>query len=103
MIGDERCALLLMDREEIAALQELLCGKRTVVELGADLRTKIANLTTGDAGIIEIMTVEIRGDKVRNGVRAPNMLPVHRNEVYREVLASGRKLPTGEQKHGRAA
>jgi carbon storage regulator len=41
---------------------------------------------------IEITIVDIRGDKVRLGISAPNAVPVHRKEVYdaikRENLAS---------------
>ncbi len=31
---------------------------------------------------IRIVVVEIRGDKVRLGVEAPQQVPVHRREVY---------------------
>lgn len=31
---------------------------------------------------IEVMVVEIRGDKVRLGIKAPAYVPVHRQEVY---------------------
>lgn len=31
---------------------------------------------------IEIVVVEIRGDKVRLGINAPQQVPVHRREVY---------------------
>jgi len=31
---------------------------------------------------IEITVVDIRGDKVRLGIVAPNKIPVHRKEVY---------------------
>lgn len=31
---------------------------------------------------IEIIVVEIRGDKVRLGINAPKDIPVHRREVY---------------------
>ncbi len=31
---------------------------------------------------IEITVVDIRGDKVRLGITAPNSVPVHRKEVY---------------------
>lgn len=31
---------------------------------------------------IEIVVVEIRGDKVRLGIKASNEIPVHRKEVY---------------------
>jgi carbon storage regulator len=31
---------------------------------------------------IQIVVVEIRGDKVRLGIEAPREVPVHRKEVY---------------------
>ncbi|MGC8624667.1 MAG: carbon storage regulator CsrA [Phycisphaerae bacterium] len=31
---------------------------------------------------IEITIVDVRGDKVRLGITAPNTVPVHRKEVY---------------------
>ncbi len=34
---------------------------------------------------IEIVVVEIRGDKVRIGVNAPESVPVHRREVYEAI------------------
>lgn len=34
---------------------------------------------------IEITIVDIRGDKVRLGIAAPNEVPVHRKEVYEAI------------------
>lgn len=34
---------------------------------------------------IELVIVEIRGDKVRVGVEAPDDVPVHREEVYQAI------------------
>ena len=34
---------------------------------------------------VTIKVVEVRGDQVRIGVDAPRSVPVHREEVYREV------------------
>ena len=34
---------------------------------------------------IEITIVDIRGDKVRLGINAPNTVPVHRKEVYQAI------------------
>lgn len=34
---------------------------------------------------IEITIVEIRGDKVRVGIKAPREIPVHRSEVYEAI------------------
>ncbi|MFK7960263.1 MAG: carbon storage regulator CsrA [Phycisphaerales bacterium] len=43
---------------------------------------------------IELTVVDIRGDKVRIGIKAPTRVPVHRKEVYeairRENDAAGR-------------
>lgn len=40
-----------------------------------------------DSGIpeIRIVTVEIRGDKVRLGIEAPREIPAHRLEVYEAI------------------
>jgi carbon storage regulator len=37
---------------------------------------------------ITVVVVEIRGDKVRLGVEAPNEVPVHRREVYDAIKRS---------------
>lgn len=34
---------------------------------------------------IEVVVVEIRGDKVRLGIVAPTAVPVHRQEVYEAI------------------
>ncbi|MHA1948282.1 MAG: carbon storage regulator CsrA [Candidatus Thorarchaeota archaeon] len=34
---------------------------------------------------IKIMVVEIRGDKVRLGIDAPNEVPVHREEIFNMI------------------
>ncbi|HHW09454.1 MAG TPA: carbon storage regulator CsrA [Firmicutes bacterium] len=34
---------------------------------------------------IKITVVEVRGDQVKIGVEAPRVIPVHREEVYREI------------------
>lgn len=39
---------------------------------------------------VEIMVVEIRGDKVRLGVNAPSHVPVHRSEVADAIERDGR-------------
>ncbi len=35
---------------------------------------------------IEVTIVDIRGDKVRLGITAPNTIPVHRKEVYDAIV-----------------
>lgn len=39
---------------------------------------------------IEITVVDIRGDKVRLGIKAPKDIPVHRKEVYDAIRREGR-------------
>lgn len=40
---------------------------------------------------IEITIVDIRGDKVRLGITAPNNIPVHRKEVYEAIKQENRQ------------
>ncbi len=44
-------------------------------------------------GDIEVVVVDIRGDKVRLGVNAPKDIPVHRDEVRRAILAQAASAP----------
>lgn len=37
------------------------------------------------ADLIKVTVVEIRGDKVRLGIEAPDHLPVHREEVWLDI------------------
>jgi carbon storage regulator len=39
---------------------------------------------------IKIYVCEIRGDKVRIGIEAPNDVTVHRQEVYDAILRDGK-------------
>jgi carbon storage regulator len=43
----------------------------------------------GDDVVVTI--VDIRGDKVRLGIEAPNDIPVHRQEVYEAIKRENRK------------
>jgi carbon storage regulator len=43
-------------------------------------RHKDETIIIGDD--IELTVVDIRGDKVRLGIKAPSSVPVHRKEVY---------------------
>ena len=38
---------------------------------------------------VTIVVVEIRGDKVRLGIQAPQSIPVHRKEVYEAIQRKG--------------
>ena len=40
---------------------------------------------------ITIVVVEIRGDKCRLGIKAPNSVPVHRQEVYEAIQHNSNK------------
>ena len=46
-------------------------------------RNKNESIMVGDD--IEIVIVDVRGDKVRIGVTAPKHVPVHRKEVYEAI------------------
>lgn len=34
---------------------------------------------------VEVCLLEIKGDKIRLGIKAPRSVPVHRKEVYEEI------------------
>lgn len=55
-------------------------------------RHKNESIIIGDD--IEVMIVDIRGDKVRLGIEAPTNVPVHRREVY-ETIQRERNRPQG--------
>lgn len=38
---------------------------------------------------IEIVVIDIRGNKVRLGIKAPKSIPVHRQEVYEAIVETG--------------
>lgn len=40
---------------------------------------------------IVVTVVDIRGDKVRLGIEAPNDVPIHRAEVYEAIQRENRK------------
>lgn len=39
-------------------------------------------------GLIEVLTVEIRGDKTRNGYQADKRIPIHRKCVFDQIERS---------------
>jgi carbon storage regulator len=40
---------------------------------------------------ITVVVVDIRGDQVKIGISAPRHIPVHREEVYKEILEENRR------------
>ena len=55
-------------------------------------RKKNESIIVGKLGEVEICVVEIRHDRVRIGINAPDAVPVHRKEVW---LAIQRELAEG--------
>jgi carbon storage regulator len=56
-------------------------------------RQRDESIMIGDKVVITI--VDIRGDKVRLGIDAPQDVPVHRQEVYEAIKREGRLSEPG--------
>ena len=41
-------------------------------------------------GTVEVIILEVRGDQVRLGIKAPATTAVHRAEVYKQIQREGR-------------
>ena len=52
-------------------------------------RHRDESIIIGDDIVVTI--VDIRGDKVRLGINAPQDIPVHRREVYEAIQSENRK------------
>lgn len=50
-------------------------------------RRKDEAIVIGKGQTISLRIIEIRGDKVRLGITAPDDVPVHREEVARRIAA----------------
>ena len=50
-------------------------------------RQRDESLMIGDN--VEIIIVDVRGDKVRLGITAPKEIPVHRKEVWETIKREG--------------
>ncbi|MGE5507756.1 MAG: carbon storage regulator CsrA [Chitinophagales bacterium] len=46
---------------------------------------------------IRITVVEVRHDQVKLGITAPRDIPVHREEVYREIQEENRRAVAAQQ------
>jgi carbon storage regulator len=51
---------------------------------------------------VEIVIVDIRGDKVRLGITAPKEIPVHRKEIYLAIQREKAKKKEEEEKKAQA-
>ena len=49
---------------------------------------------------INVVVVEIRGDKVRLGIEAPKEVPVHRREVYEAIMRDRQTAGLGSTPEG---
>ncbi|WP_444980751.1 carbon storage regulator CsrA [Planobispora takensis] len=47
------------------------------------------SLMIGDDVVVTVL--DVRGDVVRIGIRAPRSVPVHREEIFRELQAANRE------------
>jgi len=47
---------------------------------------------------VVVTIVDIRGDKVRLGIQAPQEIPVHREEVYDAIQRENQASPAASQK-----
>lgn len=47
---------------------------------------------------IKITIVDVRNDQVKLGISAPREIPVHREEVYREIQEENRRAATQPDK-----
>ena len=45
---------------------------------------------------VEIVIVDVRGDKVRLGITAPKQIPVHRREIYDAIQREKAQKAAGE-------
>lgn len=54
-------------------------------------RKKHESVMIGDK--VAVTVVEVRGDKVRLGIEAPDDVPVHRREIYEAIKASQAPAP----------
>lgn len=44
---------------------------------------------------VRITIVDVRGDQVKIGIDAPRSVPVHREEIYREIQEENRRAALG--------
>ena len=49
---------------------------------------------------IEVVVLEVRGEQVRLGIKAPKNVTVHRKEIYEQISQEGRDESTNEGQTG---
>jgi len=52
------------------------------------------SIVIGDG--IEVVVLEVRGEQVRLGIKAPKNVTVHRKEIYEQISQEGRDEPKPE-------
>jgi len=52
------------------------------------------SIVIGDG--IEVVVLEVRGEQVRLGIKAPKNVTVHRKEIYEQISREGRDEPKPE-------
>ncbi len=52
-------------------------------------RKRDESIIIGDE--IRVTVVDVRGDQVKLGIDAPRRIPVHREEIYKEIQAENRR------------
>ena len=50
---------------------------------------------------VEIIIVDVRGDKVRLGITAPKNIPVHRREIYDAIKREKGLSPESKEQNGK--
>ena len=50
---------------------------------------------------VEIIIVDVRGDKVRLGITAPKDIPVHRREIYDAIKREKGQNPDSKEQNGK--
>jgi len=73
----------------VAKLKSADCQKKGSVSMLVLSRHRDESIMIGDNVMITI--VDIRGDKVRLGIDAPQEIPVHRQEVYEAIKRENQK------------
>jgi len=56
-------------------------------------RKKGESIVIGDD--IELSIVDVRGDSVRIGIKAPRAVSIYRKEIYEEIIAANRQASEG--------